>query len=87
MTATDVALALVAFGVLAAVLRIVRGPTAADRAVAAELVFIATVGAIVLVAARAELPLLLDVALMAVLGGFVTTVSLARLVHRAEADQ
>jgi multicomponent Na+:H+ antiporter subunit F len=82
MSTTDVALGLLALGVLAAVLRIWVGPTAADRAIGAELVFIAAVGAVVLVAARTEQPLLLDLALVAVLVGFVATISLARLVHR-----
>lgn len=79
---TDIALLLLAVGVLAAVIRIARGPTAADRAIGAELVFIAAVGAVVLVSARTEQPLLLDLALVAVLGGFIATVSLARLVYR-----
>jgi multicomponent Na+:H+ antiporter subunit F len=82
MTGTDIALVLVAVGVLFALVRIWRGPSAADRAVAAELVFIATVGAIVIVSDRLNQPVLLDVALVAVLGGFVATISLARLVHR-----
>ncbi len=84
---SDIALVLVAAGVLLALVRIWRGPTAADRAVAAELVFIATVGAIVLLADRLDQPVLLDVALVAVLGGFIATISLARLVHRDDEEQ
>lgn len=82
MTTTDVAIVLLAVGVLAAVVRVWRGPTTADRAIGAELVFIAAVGAVVLVSARTGQPLLLDLALVAVLVGFVATISLARLVHR-----
>jgi multicomponent Na+:H+ antiporter subunit F len=87
VTTTDIALVLLAVGVLAAVVRIARGPTAADRAIGAELVFIAAVGAVVLVAARTQQPLLLDVALVAVLGGFIATISLARLVYRREGQR
>jgi multicomponent Na+:H+ antiporter subunit F len=82
ITTSDVALVLIGLGVLAAVARVWRGPTPADRAVGAELVFIGAVGAIVLLAARSEQPLLLDLALIAVLVGFVATIALARLVDR-----
>ncbi|MDP2013592.1 MAG: monovalent cation/H+ antiporter complex subunit F [Actinomycetota bacterium] len=80
MTVADVALALVALGMLAAVYRAVRGPSAADRLVAAELGFIAAVCAIVLVEMRIDLPALLDIALAAVLIGFLATLGLARMV-------
>jgi multicomponent Na+:H+ antiporter subunit F len=86
MRTTDVALALLVVGVLAAVVRVWVGPTTADRAIGAELVFISAVGGVVLVAARTEQPLLLDLALVAVLVGFVATISLARLVHRKDAE-
>lgn len=80
MTIADLALLLVALGMLAAVYRAVRGPDAADRLVAAELGFIAAVCAIVLVEMRVDLPALLDIALAAVLIGFLATVGLSRLV-------
>jgi multicomponent Na+:H+ antiporter subunit F len=84
MTTQDVALALVGFAVLAATIRVARGPSAADRAIGAELVFIAAVGAIALIAARTDTPVLFDLALVAVLIGFLATVALARLVHRPD---
>lgn len=80
MTIADLALLLVAMGMLAAVYRAVRGPDAADRLVAAELGFIAAVCAVVLVEMRVDLPALLDIALAAVLIGFLATVGLSRLV-------
>jgi multicomponent Na+:H+ antiporter subunit F len=80
MTITDLSLALVALGILAAIYRAFRGPSAADRLVAAELSFIAAVCAIVLVEVRVDLPVLVDMALAAVLIGFLATVGLARLV-------
>jgi len=80
MTVSDLALLLVALGMLAAVYRAVRGPDPADRLVAAELGFIAAVCAVVLVEMRVDLPALLDIALAAVLIGFLATVGLSRLV-------
>lgn len=85
MTIADLALLLVALGILAAVYRAARGPTAADRLVAAELGFIAAVCAIVLVEMRVDLPALLDIALAAVLIGFLGTVGLSRLVPLSRA--
>lgn len=78
---------LVALGVLAAVVRATRGPTGADRAVAAELVFVAAVSAIAILSVALESPLLLDVALVTVLIGFLATIGLARLVDRSEDDR
>jgi multicomponent Na+:H+ antiporter subunit F len=82
-----VSLALVALGVLAAVARAARGPSGADRAVAAELVFVAAVSAIVILSVILESPLLLDVALVTVLVGFLATIGLAHLVDRSEDDR
>lgn len=86
MTSVDIALVLVATAVVAATFRIWRGPTRADRAIGAELVFISAVGAIALVAVRTGRPLLFDLAFLAVLIGFLASVALARLVHRKDAD-
>lgn len=80
-------LALVALGVLAAVARAARGPSGADRAVAAELVFVAAVCAIAILSVVLESPLLLDVALVTVLIGFLATIGLTRLVDRSEDDR
>lgn len=84
MTTADIALVLVGIAVVAATVRIRRGPTRADRAIGAELVFIAAVGAVALVAVRTGRPILLDLALVAVLVGFLASVALARLVHRQD---
>jgi multicomponent Na+:H+ antiporter subunit F len=84
MTMTDLALGLTALAVLPAMWRIARGPQGTDRVVAAEMVFIAAVAALVLVSRRLDEPVLLDIALVAVLGGFVATLSLTRLLRRGE---
>jgi multicomponent Na+:H+ antiporter subunit F len=78
----DIALVLIVLGSLAAVVRAAIGPSLADRVVAAELGFIAAVSAMLLVAMRLDEPLLYDLALVAVLIGFLTTIGLARLVQR-----
>lgn len=87
MTPTALALGLVVLAVLPAMWRIARGPTSTDRVVGAELVFIAAVAALVLVAVGLDRPELLDVALVAVLAGFVATLSLTRLLRRKEDPQ
>lgn len=81
MILIDVALVLVAIGVLAAIYRAARGPTGADRVVAAELAFIAAVCALLLISLRIDSPAVLDIALVAVLIGFLGTIGLARLVR------
>ncbi len=80
--AIDIALALIVIGSLAAIVRAAVGPSRADRVVAAELGFIAAVSAMLLIAMRLDEPILYDFALVAVLIGFLTTIGLARLVHR-----
>lgn len=82
MTATDLALVLLGLAVLPALVRVVRGPSPTDRVVAAEITFVVAVGVIVLLSVRLEQPVLMDVALVAVLAGFIATVSLTRLVRR-----
>jgi multicomponent Na+:H+ antiporter subunit F len=82
VTGTDLALVLLALATLPALVRVVRGPTSTDRVVAAELVFIVAVAVIVLLAVRLDEPVLIDLALVAVLVGFVATVSLTRLIRR-----
>lgn len=83
----DIALVLIVVGSLAAVVRAAVGPTRADRVVAAELGFIAAVSAMLLIAMRLDEPLLYDLALVAVLIGFLTTIGLARLVQRRPATE
>ena len=86
MILVDLALVLVAIGLLAAIYRGLRGPTAADRVVAAELGFIATVCALLLLSIRLEFDAVLDIALVAVLIGFLGTLGLVRLVGPSRAN-
>lgn len=76
------ALALVVVAVLAALWRAMRGPTPADRVVAAEALFIASVATVAILSILLHSPMLLDIALVAVLVGFLTTIGLAHFVDR-----
>ncbi len=82
MSAVDLALLVLAAGFVAALVRVILGPTVADRAVAADVCFYAVVAALALLSVRLEAPALLDAVLVATTLGFVATISLARLVRR-----
>jgi multicomponent Na+:H+ antiporter subunit F len=81
----DVALAVLALTVVAAVWRAFRGPTDADRAVAGDLVFFVFVAVVALLAVRLDAAFFFDVAVVATLLGFLASVALARLVFRGGA--
>lgn len=66
-----------------AILRILRGPSAADRVVALDIVFSASVALVAAMALATGRVLFLDIALGLALVGFVATVVWARVVERA----
>jgi multicomponent Na+:H+ antiporter subunit F len=66
-----------------AVLRILRGPSAADRVVALDIVFSASLALVAAMALATGRVLFLDIALGLALIGFVATVVWARVVERA----
>ncbi len=80
----DVALAMLALAFLVAVVRVAIGPTAADRAAAADVCLFALVASFALLSVRADAPPLLDGVLIVTLLGFLATVALARLLDRGE---
>lgn len=82
MIGLDIATAGCALAVLLAAYRILIGPTAADRAVAADLLFFAVVGLIALIGTRLGSSATLDLVLVATLLAFLTAVSLARALTR-----
>lgn len=82
MTAVDIALWVLAAGFVAALVRVILGPTVADRAVAADVCFYVVVAGLALLSVRLEAPALLDAVLVATTLGFIATVALARLVRR-----
>ncbi len=71
-----------AFALLLALLRLVRGPTPADRVVALDIVFSASLALTAAMALATGRVLFLDIALGLALVGFVATVVWARVVER-----
>lgn len=82
MTGVDIALGLLAVAFGLGLVRAIRGPTVADRALAADLCFYGIVGAIALLALRTGYEQFLDVVLIATLLGFLATVALGALIGR-----
>ena len=76
--------ALVVLGVamLVALARLVRGPSLPDRVVALDLTATLTAGTIVVYALAARQPVLLDVAVVIALLGFLSTMAFARYVEQ-----
>jgi multicomponent Na+:H+ antiporter subunit F len=69
---------------LAAVVRVVVGPTRADRVLAADLAFYCVVAGAALLAVRTGSDVLVDVSLVATLVGFLAAVALSRLVVKTK---
>lgn len=70
-----------------AILRILRGPSAADRVVALDIVFSASIALAAGMALATGRVLFLDIALGLALVGFVATVAWARVVERTGGRQ
>ncbi|MDO5662447.1 MAG: monovalent cation/H+ antiporter complex subunit F [Brachybacterium sp.] len=77
-TPLDIAIGAVAIALLVAVQHIARGPSPADRAIAADLLTFSMVGLIALVGARLVRAGTFDLVLIATLVTFLAAVSLAR---------
>ncbi|GAB3494964.1 monovalent cation/H+ antiporter complex subunit F [Nocardiopsis coralliicola] len=80
MNPVDIALAVLAAALLAAVWRILRGPSAADRGAGTDVVFFGFVGMAALLGVRLETEHVVDIVLVATLVGFLAALSVARLV-------
>lgn len=86
MSPVDIPLALVAVAFLISLVRVAKGPTLPDRAVAAEVGLVTLVGGIALLAARLDSIHFLDVVVVATLIQFIATVSFGRLLEHREQD-
>jgi multicomponent Na+:H+ antiporter subunit F len=84
MTAIDLALGVLALAFALGLVRAIRGPSVADRALAADLCLYVIVAAIALLALRTGYAEFLDVVLIATLLGFLATVSLGALISRGD---
>ena len=85
MIPSDIVFAVLAMAFLLALLRVFRGPSLADRAMAAEVCLVTVVGAIALLAVRLESTHFWDVIVVATLLQFISTVALGRLLERKQA--
>lgn len=78
--ATLVALAMLGLALLISVVRVVIGPTLADRVLALDLLTVVAMGFVGTIAIRTGLMLYLDIALALALLGFLATIALARYI-------
>lgn len=76
--ATTAALGILILALFLAILRLVRGPTLADRILALDLITTLAVGFIAAIAIRTGFSLYLDIAISIGLLGFLSTIALAR---------
>ena len=80
--ATSLALVLLSAGLLATVIRIIRGPTLPDRIVGLDMLVAIAIGFIAVIAIRTGFNLYIDIAIALGLVGFLATVAFARFVLR-----
>jgi multicomponent K+:H+ antiporter subunit F len=64
--------------------RLVRGPTAIDRVLAVDTLYLNTVAMVVLIGIRLETAILFEAALIVAMLGFASTVALARYLTRGD---
>ena len=76
--ATTIGFVLLGLGMLAAIVRIIRGPTLADRILGLDTITVLAVGIIGLFAVRTGLTLYADIAIAVALVGFLSTAAFAR---------
>lgn len=82
MTVLDIALVGLGLAFALGLVRVILGPSVADRAVATDLCLFTVVGAVALMVLRTGAEQFEDVVLIAVLLGFVATTALAALIGR-----
>ena len=82
--ALNIGIAAVTLAVLLCAVRLLRGPTIADRVLALDTLYLSLVALVVLLGLRWQTPLLFEAALIVALLGFVGTVALARYLSRGD---
>ena len=83
---TQFALITLVAAILAAVFRLVKGPTLPDRVVAMDLIGVLAVGLIVVLAASTGVRAVLDAAIVIALIAFVATVAYATYIERGHVE-
>lgn len=84
MIGIDIGIVLLALACVAAVYRMIAGPTDADRAISADLLQFAVVGLLALAGIRIASVFTFDIVLVAALVGFLSALSLARALTRGK---
>ena len=82
--ALNIALAAVALALLLCGWRLLKGPSAPDRILAVDTLYMNAVALIVLLGLRWNTPLLFEAALLVAMLGFASTVGLARFISRGD---
>lgn len=76
-----VVLWLLAFSVVLSVIRAFKGPTAGNSAVAGDLIFFVFIGAVAVLGLVLPIDAVMDIILISALLGFLSVLSLARLIQ------
>ena len=76
-----IVLTLMGLSVVFAVIRIIKGPTPSNAAVAGDLIFFAFIGGVAVLGVMLEISSVMDIILIAALLGFLSVLSLARLIQ------
>jgi multicomponent Na+:H+ antiporter subunit F len=76
-----IVLGLLALSVVFAVIRIFRGPTPGNSAAAGDLIFFAFIGAVAVLGVALSISAVMDIILISALLGFLSVLSLARLIQ------
>jgi len=82
--AAGVSLTLVAISLLLGFVRVLRGPSLPDRVMALDMIGLASVSVIVLIALISDQPILMDAAIALALVSFLGTLAFARFIERRE---
>jgi multicomponent K+:H+ antiporter subunit F len=82
--ALNIALAAIGLAIALCGWRLMRGPSAVDRVLALDTLYINVVALVILLGIRRETPLLFEAALIVAMLGFASTVALARYLSRGD---
>ncbi len=82
--ALNIALVVIALAMLLCGWRLLKGPSATDRILAVDTLYMNAVALIVLLGLRWDTPLLFEAALLVAMLGFASTVGLARFLTRGD---
>ena len=81
MTAIHIALGILILALILTAIRVIIGPTLADRVLALDQLVAIAIGFIAVIAVKTGFELYIDIALALGLVGFLTTAALARYIH------